>query len=456
MFSQALDRARELDAYLLETGKVVGPLHGVPVSIKDHISVKGEDTACGYVAWVGKKIAEEDATVVRVLRAAGAVVYVKTTNPQALYALETSSNIYGLTTNPYNRELSSGGSSGGEGALIGSRASLLGVGTDIGGSLRYVWTIPSEHIFMFEAPGLPSSGLVTPYQGQEDLALVIGPLAHSIRDLELFCRVISEHQPWNLDVNTLSMPWNQSLAKPEENEKLVIGLLIDDGIVAPHPPIVECLQKAREALVAAGHEVVDWAPVDHMPAFELLVKFYGMDGGEALRAPLIESGEPVIPLVQGLLDAVQKTTNHHVSESWATNIKRDQIRAHVLKQWNETASRSKSGRPIDAILCPVATTLAPPHGTTVWAGYSNYWNLLDLPTAAFPVGEPFNAGRWKAGTHSPLGEPRNPIEELVASQWDPEKYYGSPVGLQLIGRRWQEEKLIAHLRVIDAVVNQSN
>ncbi|KAG8725733.1 hypothetical protein FRC11_001597, partial [Ceratobasidium sp. 423] len=231
LFSQALDRAHELDAYLLETGKVVGPLHGVPVSIKDHISVKGEDTACGYVAWVGKKIAEEDATVVRVLRAAGAVVYVKTTNPQALYALETSSNIYGLTTNPYNRELSSGGSSGGEGALIGSRASLLGVGTDIRGSL------PSGY-------RLPSSGLVTPYQGQEDLALVIGPLAHSIRDLELFCCVISEHQLWNFDVNTLSMPWNQLLAKPGENEKLIIGLLIDDGIVAPHLPIVECLQKA--------------------------------------------------------------------------------------------------------------------------------------------------------------------------------------------------------------------
>lgn len=84
MFTQALARARELDTHLAETGNVVGPLHGVPVSIKDHILVKGEDTATGYVAWVGRNIADRDACVVQILRAAGAVIYVKTANPQSL------------------------------------------------------------------------------------------------------------------------------------------------------------------------------------------------------------------------------------------------------------------------------------------------------------------------------------------------------------------------------------
>ncbi|CCO32839.1 hypothetical protein BN14_06902 [Rhizoctonia solani AG-1 IB] len=138
MFDLALTRAKELDAHISTTGQVVGPLHGVPVSIKEHISIKGEDTNVGFVAWAGKKIAEEDATIVRILRQAGAVIYVKTTNPQGLFVFETSSNIYGYTTNPHNRTLTSGGSSGGEGALVGSRASLLGVGTDLGGSIRYV------------------------------------------------------------------------------------------------------------------------------------------------------------------------------------------------------------------------------------------------------------------------------------------------------------------------------
>ncbi|KAJ1299772.1 hypothetical protein OPQ81_000681 [Rhizoctonia solani] len=142
IFDQGLARARELDAHITETGKVVGPLHGVPISIKDHISIKGEDTAAGYVAWAGKTTAEQDATIVRILREAGAVIYVKTTNPTAVF--ETVSNIYGYTSNPFNRELSSGGSSGGEGALLGSRAGLLGVGTDIGGSLRCVLRRPPD------------------------------------------------------------------------------------------------------------------------------------------------------------------------------------------------------------------------------------------------------------------------------------------------------------------------
>ena len=83
-FDEGLRRAQELDRYLEETGKVVGPLHGVPVSIKDHILVKGHDTSTGYIAWAGRTIAEKDAVVVDILRRAGAVIYVKTANPQTL------------------------------------------------------------------------------------------------------------------------------------------------------------------------------------------------------------------------------------------------------------------------------------------------------------------------------------------------------------------------------------
>ncbi|KAF8714674.1 Amidase, partial [Rhizoctonia solani] len=137
MFEQALGCAQELDKHILTSGKVIGPLHGVLISIKDHISIKGEDTATGFVAWAGRTIVEEDATVVWILQQAGAIIYVKTTNPQSVFAFETLSNIYGHTTNPYNRDLMPGGSSGGEAALAACCGSLLGVGTDIGGSIRY-------------------------------------------------------------------------------------------------------------------------------------------------------------------------------------------------------------------------------------------------------------------------------------------------------------------------------
>ncbi|KEP51518.1 putative glutamyl-tRNA(Gln) amidotransferase subunit A, related protein [Rhizoctonia solani 123E] len=473
MFTEALVRANELDEHLSKTGKVLGPLHGIPISVKDHIFVKDQASACGYVSWAGKDVAEEDAAIVNILRRLGAIIYVKTTNPQALYALETTSNIYGRTTNPHNRGLAAGGSSGGEGSLIGSRAGLLGVGTDIGGSISSFPEYQTFSTWMFSAripaawcglyalkPSsyrlpLSSSDIRTPFRGKEDLVLVTGPLARSVRDLELFCRVVSEYKPWNFDPNTLSIPWNRSLAQGSESKNLVIGLWIDDGVVAPHPPIVQCLHRAREALLAAGHEVVDWVPIAQMEVFELLVKLFVLDGGEDIRAPLADSGEPAVPLIEQLL-SFGKPGGYSLAESWELNIQRDQLRTRVLKHWNETALQSKTNRPIDAILCPAAATLASPHDTTRWAGYSNYWNLMDLPAAVFPFGEPFDAAQWKSSPRPAPNNPRNPIEEFVAGQWDPHTYDGAPIGLQLVGRRWQEEKLLGDLRTVDAVINQAH
>jgi amidase len=83
-FEEGLDRARQLDEHLSRNGKVVGPLHGLPVSVKDHILVKGHDGATGYASWAYKSYADRDAAVVRILREAGAIIYVKTANPQTL------------------------------------------------------------------------------------------------------------------------------------------------------------------------------------------------------------------------------------------------------------------------------------------------------------------------------------------------------------------------------------
>lgn len=83
-FEEGIKRAEELDKYLSETGKVIGPLHGVPVTIKDHIKVKDHDTSTGYIAWANKSVAKEDAVAVKILRDAGAILFVKTANPQTL------------------------------------------------------------------------------------------------------------------------------------------------------------------------------------------------------------------------------------------------------------------------------------------------------------------------------------------------------------------------------------
>lgn len=134
MFDTAIEEAKNLDKHLREVGPV-GPLHGLPISLKDNIHVKGKDSTIGFVSLIGKP-AERESPIVDILRAAGAVVYVKTQTPTAMMIAETVNNICGRVDNPLRRGFTPGGSSGGEGALIAFRGSPLGVGSDIGGSLR--------------------------------------------------------------------------------------------------------------------------------------------------------------------------------------------------------------------------------------------------------------------------------------------------------------------------------
>ncbi|EGN99531.1 hypothetical protein SERLA73DRAFT_106124, partial [Serpula lacrymans var. lacrymans S7.3] len=108
---RALVRAAELDEHLKKTGTPVGPLHGLPISLKDQLSIEGLETVMGYASWVGK-YADKNAVLVDILLEAGAVLYVRTNVPQTLMFPETCNHVFGRTTNPYNRSLTSGGSSG--------------------------------------------------------------------------------------------------------------------------------------------------------------------------------------------------------------------------------------------------------------------------------------------------------------------------------------------------------
>jgi amidase len=142
--TSALSRAAFLDHYLKEHGHPMGPLHGLPISVKEHVAIQGLSLNGGFVAW-HDRIADANAHILDVLLDAGAVLYVRTTEPQTLMHLETDNNLYGVTVNAFNRNLTAGGSSGGEGALVGMRGSCLGIGTDIGGSIRYDFSFSSAY-----------------------------------------------------------------------------------------------------------------------------------------------------------------------------------------------------------------------------------------------------------------------------------------------------------------------
>jgi amidase len=136
----------------------------------------------GYVSWLGK-YDEEDSVLTTLLRKAGAVFYVKTSVPQTLMVCETVNNIIGRTTNPRSKKWSCGGSSGGEGAMVGLRGGVIGVGTDIGGSIR----IPSAFNFLYgirpSHGRMPYGKMANSMEGQETVHSVVGPIAHSAQGM---------------------------------------------------------------------------------------------------------------------------------------------------------------------------------------------------------------------------------------------------------------------------------
>lgn len=101
---------------------------------------------------------------------------------------------------------------------------------------------------------------------------VLGPLARSARDLALFCRVMLQHDPWLLEPPLLQIPWKQDLVEGRGiPSKLCFAILWDDGVVTPHPPILDALKKCKSLLIQAGHLVIDWTPMNHKEAWDLLV-----------------------------------------------------------------------------------------------------------------------------------------------------------------------------------------
>ncbi|GFZ50431.1 Putative amidase C550.07 [Saitozyma sp. JCM 24511] len=425
---EALARAAWLDEELERTGKPVGPLHGVPISIKDHLGVKGHEITAGFASWVGKNIAEKDGTMVSILRSAGAVFYCKTTNPQAIMHLETDSFL-GPTVNPFNSNLTSGGSSGGEGALIGGGGSVLGVGTDIGGSIRNPAAL--NGIYGFKP---------TEMVGQESIAGAIGPMGRSARDMSLFVAAVLAAEPWKIDSSNVGMPWRPSEVTWKGGDKPRIGVMWDDGVVRPQPPMRNALQEAVGKLRSAGFEVVDYAPFRQAEGWEIISSLYFTDGGERIKRAMAATGEPTLPLTKWIME--QNTQTRSALEVFELVKRREAFRfeynAHFLLA------------DIDVILCPPGPGPAPELGTSKYWGYTSIFNLVDYPSAVFPTGRAVSLDDAIDSRDSFLGKDDREIWEA----YDPAKFLNAPLSLQIACQRWEDEKVLAALGLISTVVRQ--
>jgi Asp-tRNA(Asn)/Glu-tRNA(Gln) amidotransferase A subunit family amidase len=427
----AVARAKELDAYFQQHGKPIGPLHGLPISVKEHIGFKGLRYTTGYVGhW--DNIAKEDAHILQVLSKAGAVFHCRTTIPQTMMHLETDSNLYGVTVNPYNSALTSGGSSGGEGALVALHGSCIGIGSDVGGSIRNPAANCGVYGFKPTAFRLPTDGWGYMMAGADNVETCLGPLSTSLAGLELFMKTIIDSQPWLTEPALIPMPWREvQLA-----ETLKIGVLWHDEVVKPHPPITRALGLMTNRLKAAGIEVIDFPPYLHDEAWAILSSLYYPDGGEWDSEAIENSGEPWRPLSKWIIKDNPCVKKLSVGELTYWLEEREAYRKEYALHWNKFG--------VDALLCPVGPGVAPKHNTAKYWCYTSQWNLLDYPGAVFPV------CKVDKEIDSPDKEFKSMSGHDAANHklYDPEEFNGVPVSLQLVGRRFEDEKVLKVLQRI--------
>ncbi|RDW78003.1 hypothetical protein BP5796_05855 [Coleophoma crateriformis] len=253
-FEEAIETAKTLDREReINPTRPLLPLHGLPISLKDSFNIEGKDSIIGLACFVGHPAAK-DSAVAALLKSLGAVLFCKTNVPQTMMTADSDNNIYGRTLNPNNTSLTAGGSTGGEGALIALRGSVLGVGTDVAGSIR----IPScaNGIYGFK----PSSGLV-PYAGQQSpappgmmgITPSAGPMATSMRSCLLFIEAVLRAKPSRFDCSVTKLPW---LGLKPSSEPLRIGVAFNDSVYTPSPPMRRGLQQSVHKLSEAGHKII--------------------------------------------------------------------------------------------------------------------------------------------------------------------------------------------------------
>ena len=401
-----LAQARDAEKAILR-GDDVGPLHGVPVSIKSSIDVAGHLCEAGTRLRAGH-IAAADAPLVARLRAAGAVILGVTNAPELLMAWETDNLLYGRTNNPWDLTRTAGGSSGGEAAAIAAGLSAGGVGSDGGGSIRE----PAHFCGICglkPTPGrIPSTGHFPKSGGPFALIGVVGPMARTVEDVRMLFEAMAG---WD-DGDPCAAPIEAREIHERALRAVPIGFFEDDGRTPVTPETRLAVSRAASLLLSCGFRVEPFRPEGLEEARQLWWEFFGTAGGMIL-GPMLRGHESELSPILREFHAWTNAEPAHTGESLlAAWLGRDEVREKILLQM----------RKYPVLICPTAAVPAFRHGEREWQvdgktvkyldawSYCEWFNLLGFPAVVVPMG--------------------------YSGQ-------GLPIGVQIIGRPWQEEVVLA-------------
>jgi len=398
-------QARAAEEKLLSKGEI-GPLHGVPISIKSSIEVAGMPYEAG-TSLRESIIGQQDAPLVRRLRAAGAIILGVTNTPELLMAWETDNLLYGRTNNPWDLSRTAGGSSGGEAAAIAAGLSAGGVGSDGGGSIR----VPAHFCGICglkPTPGrIPSTGHFPQSAGPFALLGVVGPMARTVADLKLLFEVMQGPDDGDPSAAPVPVRWPSR----EETKKICIGYFEDDGRTPVTIETRDAIRTSVEALRSVGFRVETFRPEGLEQARQIWWAFFGIAGGMLLRPMLSGREGELSPTLRQFCEWVAGEPPHTADTLLDAWMKRDLLRMKIFGQMQK----------FPILLCPVASVPAFKHGEREWNvegqrvkyldawSYCEWFNLLGMPAAVVPVSH--SAG-------------------------------GLPIGVQIAGRPWEEETVL--------------
>ncbi|KAH9886797.1 amidase [Xylariomycetidae sp. FL2044] len=448
MFTDAIQRARELDEIYARTGAVVGPLHGVPMTFKECFHFRGYDSTNGYMSRAQRPSDRTSPLPALLVREAGAVVLAKTNVPQTMLVAEADNNVFGRTRNPVHARLTCGGSSGGEGACQAFRGSALGLGTDVGGSVRIPAAANGVYGYKPSFGVLPMIGYSpSGWPGSNTgIPAVTGPLARSVRDLALLTRVVRRAEPWRFDPAVIPHVMERdeiATTTTTPARRPVIGVIRQSGLT-PHPPVRRAIREAAARLAGEeGWEVREFHPPDFLRINAVSRQLFTLDGLSYAKREFARSGEPVVPSVKniGFWDMPAKTQEEAWEWYFLRNAKKLEIQKEMLHEWQRVGC--------DVVLCPAGPHTAVLPGEWTSDIYTVAWNTVDYPAVIIPYTHADPEQDPKDAAFKPLNE----ADQKNQDMYDPELFRGAPVALQLVGPRLGDKQLLQDAELIDSVLN---
>uniref|UniRef100_A0A667Y147 Fatty-acid amide hydrolase 1 n=1 Tax=Myripristis murdjan TaxID=586833 RepID=A0A667Y147_9TELE len=442
-----------------------GLLYGVPISIKENIDYKGYDSTCGVVSRL-EQPAPVDSVLVEVLKRQGAIPFVKTNIPQSMLNYDCGNPIYGQTLHPRNPQKTPGGSSGGEGALIATGGSLLGCGTDIGGSIRFPASFCGICGFKPTAGRLSSKGISSISRGQKSVLASVGPLARDVDSLALFMQAVLCDHLFSLDPTVPPIPFNLEIY--QSSRPLRIGYFEDDSYQQPSPSMIRSLREVKALLERAGHTVVPFTlPRIRYALMELTLKGVLADGGvtmlNSLKGcpldPCLSSQilpyylpNPVKKLLSFLLKPLVSSPTLPVTQIqsvpglWKQHASVEDYIHETIAEWRRCE--------LDVLLCPMlgpAFKALYPGKLTCATSYTIIYNALNFPAGAVPV-DTVTAEDEEELKH---------YEGKFKDFWDrlfKEAVSGAeglPTAVQCVALPWQDELCLRFMREVEQLVKQN-